>query len=307
MKVVALSGGVGGARLVDGLAASLQADELEVVVNTGDDFSHCGLWVCPDLDTVMYTLSGRAPVERGWGLAQEDYRAMEGLKVLGGPDWFALSDQDLSTHLRRTHRLNQGASLTTVTAELMRAHAIEHRVLPMCDVPHPTTLRCGDQVLDFQEWFVAQRAQPQVSEVCFPEGGMASKQVIDSINGADLIIVTPSNPYLSVDPMLSLTNLRAALDQRRCPCIAVSPIVGGRAIKGPLAELISSVANREPSAAAVADHYRDLVDAWVIEEGDAIQTDSPVLSTQTIMSDQSKRKMLAGAVLEWAQTLSSRL
>jgi len=306
MKVVALSGGVGGARLVDGLAASLRADELEVIVNTGDDFGHCGLWICPDLDTVMYTLSGRAPVERGWGLAQEDYRAMEGLKALGGPDWFALSDQDLSTHLRRTHRLNQGASLTTVTGELMQAHGIEQRILPMCDAPHPTTLRCGDQMLDFQEWFVAQRAQPDVSEVCFPEGGMASKQAIESINGADLIIVTPSNPYLSVDPMLSLANLRAALNQRRCPCIAVSPIVGGRAIKGPLAELISSLANREPSAAAVVEHYGDLVDAWVIEEGDTIQTGAPVLSTQTIMSDQSKRKMLAGTVLEWSETLSSR-
>ena len=306
MKVVALSGGVGGARLVDGLAAELDADALTVVVNTGDDFRHCGLWICPDLDTVMYTLSGRAPVARGWGLAEETYTAMDGLKALGGPDWFALSDQDLATHLLRGQRLDEGIALSQVTDELMRAHGIEQLILPMCDAPHPTMLKTEAGTLDFQDWFEAQRAQPTVLDVIFPEAGIALPTAVKALNEADLIVLTPSNPYLSIDPMLSLPALRHALAQRRCPCVGVSPIVGGRAVKGPLGALIESLASRPASAAAVADHYGDLVDGWVIEKGDQAGIAQPWLGTDTIMGDRRSRKQLAGAVLGWAQTLGSR-
>jgi LPPG:FO 2-phospho-L-lactate transferase len=306
MKVVALSGGVGGARLVAGLAACLQPDELTVIVNTGDDFEHCGLWICPDLDTVMYTLSGRAPLERGWGLAEEDYRAMDGLKALGGPDWFALSDQDLSTHLRRTHRQRQGADLSTITKELMRAHGIECTVYPMTDAPHPTRLQSGSTLYEFQEWFVGQRAQPPVDRIIFPSGGRASEEVIEALNAADLIVLTPSNPYLSIDPMLSLSNLSDAWDQRQCLCVAVSPIVGRQAVKGPLAQLIEQLANQPASADAVANHYGDRVDGWVVQEGDTLSTSIPVLQTQTMMTSPERRKNLARAILDWAQTLRSR-
>jgi LPPG:FO 2-phospho-L-lactate transferase len=306
MKVVALSGGVGGARLVDGLAAELAADELTVVVNTGDDFRHCGLWICPDLDTVMYTLSGRAPIERGWGLAEESYTAMDGLKALGGADWFALSDQDLATHLMRSHRLDEGGSLAQISTELMLAHGIEQTILPMCDAAHPTMLETGDGTLDFQQWFVAMRAQPKVQNVIIPQGGIGLPEAVEAIQSADLIVVTPSNPYLSIDPILSLRSLRQALENRRCPCVGISPIVGGRAIKGPLGGLIESLAGRPASAAAVADHYGGLVDGWIIESGDQEGIDLPWLGTTTIMHDRGSRKQLADTVLRWAQTLSSR-
>ena len=306
MKVVALSGGVGGARLVAGLAACLKPEELTVIVNTGDDFDHCGLWICPDLDTVMYTLSDRAPLERGWGLAEEDYRAMEGLKALGGPDWFALSDQDLATHLRRTHRRSQGADLSTITQELMSAHGIECAIYPMTNQPHPTRLESGSKLYEFQDWFVGQRAQPRVDRIIFPSDGCANEQVIKALHSADLIILTPSNPYLSIDPMLSLSNLNDAWDRRRCPCIAVSPIVGGQAVKGPLAQLIEQLANRPASADAVVNHYGDKVDAWVIQEGDALSVSIPTLETQTLMTSIERRKNLARAILDWSQTLGSR-
>ena len=305
MNVVALSGGVGGARLVAGLAECLEPDELKVIVNTGDDFEHCGLWICPDLDTVMYTLSGRAPLERGWGLAEEDYRAMEGLKALGGPDWFALSDQDLATHMRRTHRQRQGADLTTITHELMRAHGIQCTIYPMTDQPHPTRLQSGATIYDFQEWFVGQRAQPPVDRILFPTDGRANDQVIDALDTADLIVLTPSNPYLSIDPMLSLKNLSDAWERRRCPCVAVSPIVGQQAVKGPLAELIDQLANRPASAQAVVDYYGKRVDGWVIQDGDELTTSIPVFETQTLMTTPQRRKNLARAVLDWAQTLGS--
>ncbi len=306
MKVVAFSGGVGGARLVDGLAAQLRADELTVVVNTGDDFRHCGLWVCPDLDTVMYTLSGRAPVARGWGLAEETYTAMDGLKTLGGPDWFALSDQDLATHLLRSQRLDEGHSLRQITHELMTAHAITTTVLPMCNAPHPTQLHTSAGLLDFQDWFVARRAEPSVQRVVFPKAGAALPAAVKAVEDADLIIMTPSNPYLSIDPILSLAALNQALAKRRCLCIGVSPIVGGRAIKGPLATLIPALAGRPASAAAVADHYGDYVDGWVVETGDETGISKPSMGTATIMHDRQSRKQLAGAVLGWAQTLGSR-
>ena len=305
MKVVALSGGVGGARLVAGLADCLEPEELTVIVNTGDDFRHCGLWISPDLDTVLYTLSGRAPLERGWGLAQEDTRAMEGLRALGGPDWFSLSDQDLATHLRRTHRLEQGASLTTVTEELMRSHQLPYRVLPMTDQPHPTQLRSGDRVYAFQDWFVAQRAKPPVDEVLFPANGKASDAVINAMAAADLIVLTPSNPYLSIDPLISLSNLSEAWADRRCPCVAVSPIVGGAAVKGPLAQLIEQLAQRPPSPDAVAAHYGDKVDGWILQDGDVLTQSIPHRHAQTLMTSTARRKALARVVLDWGPTLPS--
>jgi LPPG:FO 2-phospho-L-lactate transferase len=303
MKVVALSGGVGGARLVDGLAASLSDEELQVIVNTGDDFRHCGLWICPDLDTVMYTLSGRAPIERGWGLAVESDACMKALKQLGGPSWFHLSDQDLATHLLRAKGLEEGLSLSQISERLFRAHGLKTRVHPMCDAPHPTRLLCDGTEMEFQEWFVAQQAKPTVQAVCFPPQGIAAEAALKAIFEAELIIITPSNPYLSIDPMLSLPAFKEALKNRSGACVAISPIVGGRAIKGPLGQLIPALAARPASAAAVVDHYGDLVDAWVVERGDEAGFNGPVLETDTVMKSRDDRKSLAGAVLDWAQSL----
>jgi LPPG:FO 2-phospho-L-lactate transferase len=305
MKVVALSGGVGGARLVDGLAACLGPNELTVVVNTGDDFRHCGLWICPDLDTVMYTLSGRAPVARGWGLAEENFLVMDHIKKLNGPDWFLLSDQDLATHLTRTDALDKGQSLSAVTAHLMQRHDVHVRVLPMCEEPAPTMLRCKEDILSFQDWFVAQRTTPPVHEVIFPIKAPATEGVCTAIRDADLVVMTPSNPYLSMDPILNTEGLGNALAARRGPCIGVSPIVNGAAIKGPLAALIPTLAQRPPSADAIIDHYGALVDAWVVEEGDSVAYEGPVLATQTIMTNRARRKGLGRAVLDWAARLMS--
>lgn len=303
MKVVALSGGVGGARLVDGLAASLGRQELDVIVNTGDDFSHCGLWICPDLDTVMYTLSGRAPIDRGWGLAIETDACMKALKELGGPSWFHLSDQDLATHLLRAKGLNEGLNLSQVTDVLFRAHGLETRVHPMCDAPHPTRLLCDGAEMEFQTWFVAKQAQPIVQKVCFPKDGIASTAALKAIHEAELIIITPSNPYLSIDPMLSLPAFDEALRNRKGNCVAVSPIVAGRAIKGPLGQLIPALAARPASAAAVVEHYGGLVDGWVVERGDEADFKGPVLQTDSVMKSRDDRKVLAGAILDWAQSL----
>jgi LPPG:FO 2-phospho-L-lactate transferase len=303
MKVVALSGGVGGARLVDGLAASLDSDELSVVVNTGDDFRHCGLWICPDLDTVMYTLSGRAPIDRGWGLAEETDACMNALKRLGGPSWFHLSDQDLATHLLRAKGLDEGLNLSQVTDLLFDAHGLKTQVYPMCDAPHPTRLLCDGAEMEFQQWFVANQAEPEVQAVCFPELGVASTSAVRAVDEADLIIITPSNPYLSIDPILSLPALNEALENRKGACIAISPIVAGRAIKGPLGKLIPALATRPASAAAVVAHYGDLVDGWVVERGDEADFKGPVLKTDTVMKSRGDRKNLGRAVLDWAQPL----
>lgn len=301
-KVVCLSGGVGGARFLHGVAQALAPEQLTAVVNTGDDFSHWGLTVCPDLDTVMYTLGGHADEARGWGLADESFRTLEQMRKLGAPAWFALGDKDLATHLVRTEALRRGQSLTEVTAELCAAFGVKARVLPMCDAPRPTLLDTfAHGVLPFQRWLVECGAPP-VRAVQFSGEHQASPQVLDALAQADLVLIGPSNPYVSIDPILTLAGVRACLSDK-C-VVAVSPIVHGRAVKGPLAHMLESLSGARPSAYAVAQHYGDLLRGFVVEEGDQGAFDGlPVLATRTVMGGAADRLRLAREVLAFAQSL----
>jgi LPPG:FO 2-phospho-L-lactate transferase len=304
MRVVALSGGVGGARLLDGLARALPAGALTAIVNTGDDFVHLGLNVSPDVDTVMYTLAGLAHEERGWGLAEESFAGLSMVKRYGGPEWFALGDRDLATHLLRTEALRAGESLSTVTARLCAALGVIQRVLPMSDRPVSTLIETEkDGTLPFQQWFVRRRAEPRVRGVGFDGDLVPAPGVIEAIDACDIVVVGPSNPYVSVDPILSLRGVRAAIERR--PVVALSPIVGGSAVKGPLATMIVDLAGEPPSAGAVVRHYRGLLRAVVVEHGDEATVSSiPVLGTSTVMRSREDRLRLAREILAFAERVA---
>lgn len=269
IRCVALSGGVGGARLSDGLGRALGPD-LSVVVNTADDFDLFGLRICPDLDTVLYTLSGRCHEGQGWGLAEETFRAFEALEGLGGPTWFRLGDRDLATHLRRTMRLAEGARLTDVAAELATSMGVAARVLPMCDEPVRTRVSTPAGTLDFQDWFVRRRQEDPVLGVEFAGAAAArpTAEVRQALARADLLVICPSNPFVSVAPILELPGFREAWRASPARKLAVSPIVGGRALKGPAAAMLASLGH-EVSALGVARLYADLVDVFVLDEEDA--------------------------------------
>jgi LPPG:FO 2-phospho-L-lactate transferase len=334
-SVVVLSGGVGGARLVHGLAAVLPAHALTAIVNTGDDFEHWGLTICPDLDTVMYTLSGLAHEARGWGLANETFQALAMVQRLGGPGWFQLGDRDLGTHVVRTEALRQGQSLSAITARLCRALGMEQRILPMADQPRRTRIdtpasqasqtsqtsqtspisstpsTSATRTLPFQDWFVRERCQPAIARIWFEGGDQPGPEVIDAIASAELVIIGPSNPYVSIDPIMTLRGVAEAMARK--PVIAVSPIVGGKAVKGPLAEMIVQLTGKQPSAAAVMEHYRerygDIVRGAVIEHGDHEGIAGPphgprLLATRAIMSDVADRARLAREVLAFGESLA---
>jgi LPPG:FO 2-phospho-L-lactate transferase len=299
-KIVALSGGVGGARLLDGLARALPAGALTAIVNTGDDFLHLGMYVSPDLDTVMYTLAGLAHEERGWGLQDETFAGLSMVKRYGGPDWFALGDRDLATHLLRSEALRAGEPLSAVTRRLCNALGIVHPVLPMSDAPVRTIIETtAEGMLPFQQWFVRRRAQPAVRSVHFEGSRTPAPGVVAAIEACDLVIVGPSNPYVSVDPILCLDGVRGALERR--PVVALSPIVGGEAIKGPLATMIRELTGKAASAGAVARHYRGLLRGMVVERGDEQTVTAfvpiPVLGTATVMRSRDDRLRLAREVL----------
>ena len=304
MRIVALSGGVGGARLMDGLARALPAGALTALVNTGDDFVHLGLNVSPDVDTVMYTLAGLAHEERGWGLAEESFAGLAMVKRYGGPDWFALGDRDLATHLLRTDALRAGELLSTVTARLCASLGVVQRILPMSDGPVTTLIETAkDGTLPFQQWFVRRRAEPRVRGVRFEGDLVPAIGVIEAIDACDLVVVGPSNPYVSVDPILSLHGVREAIARR--PVVALSPIVGGNAVKGPLATMIVDLAGEPPSAGAVVRHYRGLLRGVVVEHGDEATVSSiPVLGTSTIMRSREDRFRLAREILAFAERIA---
>ncbi|MGD0673903.1 MAG: 2-phospho-L-lactate transferase [Polyangiaceae bacterium] len=297
MNIVALSGGVGGARLLDGLAHALPKGAMTAIVNTGDDFVHLGLHVSPDLDTVMYTLAGLAHEERGWGLAEETFAALSMIKRYGAPDWFALGDRDLATHLVRSEAMRAGESLSAVTKRLREALGIPHPILPMSDEPVRTMIETvGEGTLSFQDWFVRRRAEPRVRAVHYERGRAPAGGVIDAIDACDVVVFGPSNQYVSVDPILSLRGVRDAIARK--PVVALSPIVGGAAIKGPLATMIRDLAGEAASAGAVARHYGGLVRAMVVERGDETTVGAiPVLGTSTIMRSREDRVRLAVEIL----------
>lgn len=304
MKVVALSGGVGGARLLDGLARALPPGDLTAIVNTGDDFVHWGLHISPDVDTVMYTLSGLADEQRGWGLAGETFGALSMVRRFGGPAWFGLGDHDLATHLLRTEALRAGESLSAVTARLCAAVGIPHPILPMADGPVRTMIETeGEGTLSFQDWFVRRRAEPPVRAVRFDGHAGPAPAVIPAIDACHVVVFGPSNPYVSLDPILTRVGVREAIARK--PVVALSPIVGGAAVKGPLASMIRELAGDEPSPGAVERHYQGLVRGLVVERGDeASVRRMPLLATSTVMRSRDDRLRLAEEILRFSADLA---
>lgn len=267
--ITLLAGGVGGARMLRGLARVVPHPELTVVVNTGDDDEFYGLNVSPDIDTIIYTLAGLAPIERGWGISGDTFRVREELDRLTGKGWFALGDRDIATHVFRTSRLREGATLSEVTAEICKARGIGVRVLPMSDDRVRTEVMSDQGVLPFQDYLVRLRAEPKVKSVRYRGARKASVAagVIDSIENSALVIIAPSNPFVSIGPILSLPGLRPALARARDRVVAVSPLIGGRAVKGPLAEMLSAM-GRGTDGNAIAEFYKGLATRLVVAPGD---------------------------------------
>jgi LPPG:FO 2-phospho-L-lactate transferase len=307
-KVVLLAGGVGGAKLAAGLTQCLSAEQLTIVVNTGDDFQHLGLTICPDLDTVMYTLAGEANPETGWGRVGESWRTITEVSRLGGAGWFKLGDLDLATHLTRAQLLHEGVSLTAVTQHLCQHLNIQHPILPMSNQLAPTFIETDSQVLPFQIWFVKERWQPRVKSVILPEDARATPQVAQAFEEADVVLVAPSNPFVSINPILNCYPVREMVLDLPKAVVAVSPIVGGNAVKGPLAKMMQEW-GMPVSVTAVADYYGDLLDGLVYDKQDAGIMDDHLLGayyTNTIMSDPASREQVARKLLSFtAQLLHS--
>ena len=313
MSVVALSGGVGGAKLALGLATLLAPEELTIVANVGDDFEHLGLTICPDLDTLMYTLAGLANAETGWGRAGESWNFLTALEELGGETWFRLGDRDLATHVERTRRLRAGETLSQATAELCARLGIRVRVLPASDAPVRTIVQTPEGPLAFQHYFVRERCMPAVTGFAFAGASDAAPApgVVEALADPALVavIICPSNPFISIDPILALPGMRDALTRAAGPVVAVSPIVGGAALKGPTAKMMAEL--RLPSSAtAVARHYAGLARGFVLDAVDAplageIETAGVrVHVTNTVMRSLEDRVGLARAVLEFAAQLA---
>jgi LPPG:FO 2-phospho-L-lactate transferase len=300
-----LAGGVGAAKFLRGLIRSADPAALTIVVNTGDDDRFFGLAVSPDLDTVTYTLAGLAPLRRGWGRAADSFTCLEALGTLyDDAGWFKLGDKDLATHVYRTHRLAQGATLSTVTAELCRAHGVTTRVLPMSDRPVRTVVTTARERLSFQEYLIRRRARPDVLRVSYAGARRASPApgVLAAIREARAVVIAPSNPFLSIGPILAVPGVRAALRRRRGPVVAISPLVGGRAVSGPLARLLRRF-DYPASSVGIARCYRGLLDALVIDRADAHETDAlarlgcRAIVTDTVLRTPARAARVARTVL----------
>jgi LPPG:FO 2-phospho-L-lactate transferase len=305
MKAVVLTGGVGGARFLRGLVDAIDPAGVTAVVNVGDDLEVLGLAVSPDLDSVLYTLAGLADEERGWGRADETWNALAAAGELGGEDWFRLGDRDIGLHLVRTKALRGGSPLSAVTARLAAAAGVEAALLPATDDPLRTWLETPSGTFSFQEWFVGRGHRDPVDRVRFEGAGDArpAPGVLDALHEADVILIAPSNPYVSIGPILAVERIRFALERRRAPAIAVSPLIGGRAVKGPAAAMLKRL-DGGTSAAHVARCYPGLIDALVFDEADAADADAvaeqgvrPVVA-RTLMSDPDARRRLAEATLD---------
>jgi LPPG:FO 2-phospho-L-lactate transferase len=267
LHVVALAGGVGGARLAQGLAALLPPSALSIIVNSGDDFEYLNLSICPDLDTVLYTLAGLGNPASGWGLAGDTSACLDALQRLGGPTWFHLGDRDLATHLLRTTLLNQGLRLTEVTHRIATALGVQHPILPMCDTPLRTMVKTDEGEMAFQEYFVHRAWQPRLLGLRWEglEKARPTPEVLAALAAANLVIFCPSNPFVSIDPILLLPGVRETIHSNTV--VALSPIIGGQAVKGPAAKMFREL-NIEPSALAVAEHYRNLLSGYILDTVD---------------------------------------
>jgi LPPG:FO 2-phospho-L-lactate transferase len=307
-RIALLCGGVGGAKLARGFHLLAPEVELTVVVNTGDDFEHLGLTICPDLDTVLYTLSGQANRAQGWGREDESWSFMRVLRSLGGEDWFQLGDGDLALHVFRSERLRQGAPLGEVTAAVCRAWSVGATVLPMSDDPVRTLVHTDEGVLAFQRYFVARRCAPRTSMISF-HGAHAARPapgVVAAIEQADVVVIAPSNPYLSVDPILSVVGVAEAIEATRSPVIAVSPLVGGKAVKGPTDKLMKEL-GIEVGNEAIARHYGELIGGLLVHTGDLAASEGPLLrEADILMRDDADRKRVAHDVLRFAGELAAR-
>lgn len=310
LRVVALAGGVGGAKLAAGLQAVLAPGALSVIVNTGDDFEMWGLTICPDLDTVMYNLAGVNNPETGWGRLGESFETLRAMELLGGEDWFRLGNLDLAVHLRRTEWLNQGVGLTEITERLRRAFGIQSAILPMSDTPVRTLVHTDEGDLPFQHYFVRRRCEPCVIDLTFVGAGEAdlSEAAHAALATADVIVICPSNPYLSVDPILSVGNLRNLLPHVRAPKVAIAPIVGGKALKGPAAKMMREM-GLPVTPVTIAAHYDGLLDGFILDTEDGAAADHvrmPALVTNTIMRSMDDKAALAEAVLHFALGLKGQ-
>ena len=301
--VLALSGGIGGAKLALGLYRVLPPDTLTIVANPGDDFEHLGLAISPDLDTLLYTLSGQDNPELGWGRKGETWTFMAALEGLGGETWFRLGDGDLATHVERTRRLHAGEHLSGVIDDFRRRLGIRARLLPASDDPVRTRLRTDRGWLDFQPYFVGLHCEPVVAEIVFAGADAAQLQPEFLAALADpalrAVVICPSNPFISIDPILAVPGVRAALRDCAAPVVAVSPIIGGRAVKGPTAKMMAEL-GLPVDAAAVARHYGDIIDVYVADEADAAGVgglDMPVVLARTLMVSLDDREALARTVL----------
>lgn len=307
--VVILTGGVGGAKLVLGLCQAAPASAVTAIVNTGDDFTHLGLAISPDIDTLLYTLSRKANVALGWGREGESWSFMEAIRSLGGEDWFQLGDGDLALHVLRTQRLRAGIPLSTIIADFVASWKIEARLLPMSDDVIATRLDTDEGPLDFQDYFVRRRCEPTVRSIQFDGAQQATMApgVLDAIMNPTCraILIAPSNPFLSIDPILSVPGIRSALAAAPAPVVAVSPIVGGASVKGPTAKMMIEL-GLDVSATTVAGHYEGVIDAILVDERDPPLT-LGIASAQadTLMKSLDDRIRVANAALDLADALRS--
>ncbi len=305
MKIAALAGGVGAAKLLSGLVKVVPAENITVVVNTGDDFLWMGLQVCPDLDTITYTLAGLDNPVTGWGIRDETYHCLHRLGTLGADTWFAVGDRDLATHIYRTQRIRQGDSLTDIVAALSRMNGVASRILPMTDSPVSTMIHSEEGVLPFQEYFVHRACRPRVQKLSFEgiENARPAPGVLHALQEAEAIIVCPSNPFLSIGPVLAVPGMRDALAESPALILAVSPIVAGEALKGPAAAMMRQL-GLDSSALGVASLYRDFVDRFVLDYRDEELREAisslgmRVYCTDIVMRDEASRIALANSILE---------
>jgi LPPG:FO 2-phospho-L-lactate transferase len=308
-NVVVLTGGVGGAKLVLGLSQVVAPDRITAIVNTGDDFRHVGLWICPDLDTLLYTLAGKADAEHGWGRAGETWGFMAALRSLGAEEWFLLGDGDLALHVLRSARLASGATLSQISRDFAKVWGLPLTMLPMSDDPVSTYLSTNEGDLPFQRYFVERRCAPTVSAIRF-EGAAAAQAapgVLEAIQNTDTraVLIAPSNPFLSIDPILAVPGIRAALMNATAPVVAVAPIVGGKAVKGPTAKLMLEL-GIPVTPRAIADHYRGVIDGLLVDERDGPQdVGIPMASADTLMVSLQDRARVAGAALALADRIAS--
>jgi LPPG:FO 2-phospho-L-lactate transferase len=311
LKVVALAGGVGGARMANGLAQILDSEHLSIIVNTGDDFEFWGLSISPDLDTVIYTLAGISNSETGWGLQDEGHRCLEQMRLLGHPDWFGLGDRDLAIHLSRTLWLREGIRLTEVTKKISSSLGVKHSILPMCDEPYRTIAITNSGEIDFQTYFVKEKWQPELIGLRWEDAANAkmTSQVNHAFTEADLIIICPSNPFVSIDPILNLPGILDLV--RNKTVVGISPIIGGKAVKGPAAKMFQELLGKEASATNVAAYYqkKSLLNGFVIDTQDQnlkaeiSAMGIEVFVTNTMLMDPLLQKEVAARLMDFASHL----